>query len=131
MNMTASDAASGPSSTGLHQIVIVGGGPIAIEMAQGFNRLGLPTTVLQKGPGILPRDEPELVQILRQRPAQALPDRPLDVVADGALGDTRRGGDPLVTEFRLELEAQNLFDLAHGTPLGWHRAPLVKIGQLN
>ena len=46
-------------------IVIVGGGPIAIEMAQAFHRLGLPTTVLQKGPGILPRDEPDLVKILQ------------------------------------------------------------------
>ena len=42
-------------------MVMIGGGPIAIEMAQGFNRLGIRTTVLQKGPGILPRDEPELV----------------------------------------------------------------------
>lgn len=42
-------------------MVMVGGGPIAIEMAQAFTRLGIPTTILQKGPGILPRDEPALV----------------------------------------------------------------------
>ena len=47
--------------------------------------------------------------------------RALNVAADGAFGSTRRGGDPFVTEFRLEIEAQNLFDLAHGTPFGWHR----------
>jgi pyruvate/2-oxoglutarate dehydrogenase complex dihydrolipoamide dehydrogenase (E3) component len=45
-------------------VVMIGGGPIAIEMAQGFARLGVRTTVLQKGPGILPRDEPDLVEIL-------------------------------------------------------------------
>jgi len=45
-------------------IVMIGGGPIAVEMAQGFNRLGIRTTVLQKGPGILPRDEPDLVATL-------------------------------------------------------------------
>jgi len=45
-------------------IVMIGGGPIAIEMAQGFTRLGIRTTVLQKGPGILPRDEPDLVATL-------------------------------------------------------------------
>jgi pyruvate/2-oxoglutarate dehydrogenase complex dihydrolipoamide dehydrogenase (E3) component len=45
-------------------IVMIGGGPIAIEMAQAFTRLGIPTTVLQKGPGILPRDEPDLVATL-------------------------------------------------------------------
>jgi len=49
----------GPSS-----VVMIGGGPIAIEMAQGFARLGIGVTVLQKGPGILPRDEPDLVAIL-------------------------------------------------------------------
>jgi pyruvate/2-oxoglutarate dehydrogenase complex dihydrolipoamide dehydrogenase (E3) component len=36
-------------------------------MAQGMHRLGLPITVLQKGPGILPRDEPDLVEILQHQ----------------------------------------------------------------
>jgi pyruvate/2-oxoglutarate dehydrogenase complex dihydrolipoamide dehydrogenase (E3) component len=45
-------------------MVMIGGGPIAIEMAQAFVRLGIRTTVLQKGPGILPRDEPDLVAAL-------------------------------------------------------------------
>ena len=45
-------------------VVLIGGGPICIEMAQGFARLGIGVTVLQKGPGILPRDEPALVAIL-------------------------------------------------------------------
>ena len=49
----------GPSS-----VVMIGGGPIAIEMAQGFSRLGIGVTLLQKGPGILPRDEPDLVTTL-------------------------------------------------------------------
>ncbi len=48
-------------------IVMIGGGPIAIEMAQGFTRLGIRTTVLQKGPGILPRDEPSLVEVLTRK----------------------------------------------------------------
>ena len=49
----------GPSS-----VVMIGGGPIAVEMAQGFARLGMGVTVLQRGPGILPRDEPDLVEVL-------------------------------------------------------------------
>jgi pyruvate/2-oxoglutarate dehydrogenase complex dihydrolipoamide dehydrogenase (E3) component len=44
--------------------VNIGGGPIAVEMVQGFTRLGIPTTLLQKGPRILPRDEPALVDLL-------------------------------------------------------------------
>jgi pyruvate/2-oxoglutarate dehydrogenase complex dihydrolipoamide dehydrogenase (E3) component len=48
-------------------VVAIGGGPIAIELSQGLTRLGLAVTVLQRGPGILPRDEPELVAALTQR----------------------------------------------------------------
>jgi len=44
--------------------VNIGGGPICVEMTQGFTRLGIPTTLLQKGPRILPRDEPALVDKL-------------------------------------------------------------------
>jgi pyruvate/2-oxoglutarate dehydrogenase complex dihydrolipoamide dehydrogenase (E3) component len=47
-------------------LTLIGGGPISIEMAQAFNRLGVRVTVLQKGPGILPRDEPDLVARLTE-----------------------------------------------------------------
>ena len=52
---TIFDRDSAPSS-----LVMIGGGPICIELSQGLHRLGVPVTVLQKRPGILPRDEPEL-----------------------------------------------------------------------
>ncbi|HEX3393331.1 MAG TPA: FAD-dependent oxidoreductase [Acidimicrobiales bacterium] len=45
-------------------VVMIGGGPIAIEMAQGFSRLGIAVTVLQRGGRILPRDEPDLAATL-------------------------------------------------------------------
>ncbi len=41
-------------------LVMIGAGPIAIELAQGLTRLGVPVTVLQKGPGVLTREEPAL-----------------------------------------------------------------------
>lgn len=44
--------------------VNIGGGPISVETVQAFTRLGIPTTLLQKGPRILPRDEPALVELL-------------------------------------------------------------------
>lgn len=49
------------------RVVAIGGGPIAIELAQGLSRLGVGVTVLQRGPAILPRDEPELVALLTRR----------------------------------------------------------------
>lgn len=48
-------------------VVAIGGGPIAVELAQALTRLGAPTTVLQRGPRILHRDEPALVDLLIAR----------------------------------------------------------------
>ncbi len=45
-------------------LVAIGGGPISVEISQAFRRLGIATHTLQKGPGILPRDEPTLVEVL-------------------------------------------------------------------
>jgi pyruvate/2-oxoglutarate dehydrogenase complex dihydrolipoamide dehydrogenase (E3) component len=60
-------------------MVMIGGGPIVVEMAQAFTRLGIRTTVLQKGPGILPRDEPELVSVLTRKLVDEGVDLRLDV----------------------------------------------------
>ncbi|MCA3597437.1 MAG: FAD-dependent oxidoreductase [Methylobacterium sp.] len=45
-------------------LIIIGGGPIGIEMAQAFRRLGSEVTVIEKF-GILARDEPEAVEVVR------------------------------------------------------------------
>jgi pyruvate/2-oxoglutarate dehydrogenase complex dihydrolipoamide dehydrogenase (E3) component len=47
-------------------LLVIGGGPIGIEMAQAHRRLGAQVTVLDVGP-LLPRDDPELVALLAQR----------------------------------------------------------------
>ncbi len=47
-------------------LLIIGGGPIGIEMAHAHRALGAEVTVLQSG-RILPKDDPELVELLRQR----------------------------------------------------------------
>lgn len=46
-------------------LIIVGGGPIGLEMAQAFRRLGSRVTVLERVT-ILPRDEPEAAAVVRQ-----------------------------------------------------------------
>jgi pyruvate/2-oxoglutarate dehydrogenase complex dihydrolipoamide dehydrogenase (E3) component len=51
-------------------VVIVGGGPIAMEMAQGLNRLGVRITLLEREDRLLGRDEPELVDIVASRLAR-------------------------------------------------------------
>jgi pyruvate/2-oxoglutarate dehydrogenase complex dihydrolipoamide dehydrogenase (E3) component len=44
-------------------LIVIGGGPIGVEMAQAHCRLGARVTVLDAGP-VLPRDDPELVASL-------------------------------------------------------------------
>ena len=51
-------------------LLIVGGGPVGVEMAQAFRRLGSAVTLFQRG-RLLPHDEPELVGMLRERLAAA------------------------------------------------------------
>jgi len=48
-------------------LVMIGAGPIAIELAQALNRLGVKVTVLQRGRGVLTREEPELASRLLAR----------------------------------------------------------------
>ncbi|SME90206.1 dihydrolipoyl dehydrogenase family protein [Desulfovibrio gilichinskyi] len=43
-------------------LLILGGGPIAIEMAQAFQRLGCEVTVIQRGDHILSREDPDMAQ---------------------------------------------------------------------
>ncbi|MBK1659630.1 dihydrolipoyl dehydrogenase family protein [Paracraurococcus ruber] len=47
-------------------LLVIGGGPIGIEMAQAHRALGAEVTVLEAA-RILPKDDPELVALLRQR----------------------------------------------------------------
>ena len=46
------------------RVATIGGGPIAVELAQGLTRLGVAVTVLQRAPRVLPKEEPELVELL-------------------------------------------------------------------
>ena len=47
-------------------LIVIGGGPIGCELGQAFCRLGARVTVLEQAE-ILPNDDPELVDILRNR----------------------------------------------------------------
>jgi pyruvate/2-oxoglutarate dehydrogenase complex dihydrolipoamide dehydrogenase (E3) component len=48
-------------------IILLGGGPIGMELAQAMNRLGVSVTVVEMMPEILSREEPEFSGLIRQR----------------------------------------------------------------
>jgi len=48
------------------RLLVLGAGPVGCELAQAFRRLGAEVDLVDQGP-ILPRDDPELVAIVRAR----------------------------------------------------------------
>ena len=48
------------------RLLVVGGGPIGVELGQAFRELGVEVTMIEQGT-ILPRDDPELVSVVRAR----------------------------------------------------------------
>ena len=50
-------------------LLVIGGGPIGMELAQAHRRLGCAVTVIE-GARVLGQDDPELVQVLRDRFAE-------------------------------------------------------------
>ncbi len=74
-------------------LIVIGGGPIGIELAQAHRALGAAVTVLDAGP-LLPRDDPELAALLAGRLAEeGIALRPATAIA----GVERSGGGITVT----------------------------------
>jgi len=48
-------------------LIVIGGGPIGIEMAQAHRLLGARVTVLDVAPRVMAKDDPELVELLVER----------------------------------------------------------------
>ncbi|MGH3875012.1 MAG: dihydrolipoyl dehydrogenase family protein [Pseudonocardiaceae bacterium] len=76
------------------RLAVIGGGPIGVELAQAFHRLGCTVTVLQRGPHLIPRDDAEMIELLEHRFAA----EGIDVRLDTRLSAVRRdGGDIVLT----------------------------------
>ncbi len=75
-------------------LVMIGGGPIATELAQSMVRLGVPTTVLEMSHRLVPRDEPELADRL----GQILRKEGVDLHLATTASAVRKGGDGVIVE---------------------------------
>ena len=75
-------------------LIMIGGGPIATEMAQAMVRLGVPTTVLEMAHRLVPRDEPELADRL----GRILREEGVDLHLATSATAVRPGGDGIVVE---------------------------------
>ena len=95
-------------------VVVLGGGPIGVELAQALNRLGIRVTLLQKGDRLVPRDEPELAELL----AGVLEDEGVDVrLGAEASRVTKERGVKIVESTNGErFEAEEILVAAGRTP---------------
>jgi len=73
-------------------LIVIGGGPIGIEMAQAFGRLGSKVYVIQRDTQILPREDPDMAEVvakqLQQEGVELLTEHnPIKI--EGSKGDIR------------------------------------------
>jgi pyruvate/2-oxoglutarate dehydrogenase complex dihydrolipoamide dehydrogenase (E3) component len=73
-------------------VIVLGGGPMGVELAQAFVRLGIATTIVQDGPNLLPRDEQGLVSVL----TGVLRSEGVEVLLDARPTAARRDADGTV-----------------------------------
>jgi len=52
------------------RLLVLGGGPVGCELAQSFARLGSQVTLLEQAPQLLPREDPDVAELLARRFAE-------------------------------------------------------------
>jgi pyruvate/2-oxoglutarate dehydrogenase complex dihydrolipoamide dehydrogenase (E3) component len=77
-------------------LIVIGGGPVGIELAQAHRGLGCAVTVIDAGP-LLPHDDPELAGLLAQRLTQDGISLKPSVGVAGVAGNARAGSEIIVT----------------------------------
>ncbi|HXX78169.1 MAG TPA: FAD-dependent oxidoreductase, partial [Ktedonobacteraceae bacterium] len=73
-------------------LLIVGGGPVGVELGQAFRRLGTEVTIIQGPPRILPEDDPEVSAII----TEVLQAEGINIVTNTRFIDAKRSGSQKV-----------------------------------
>lgn len=106
-NRDAVEAKEAPES-----LIVLGGGPIGLEIGQSFSRFGTTVTVVEMAPHILPLEEPENAEALEE----VLRGEGIDVHSNSSATGVRRTAEGIAVE------------LGNGTLLGSERL-LVATGR--
>ncbi|MBT7942270.1 MAG: FAD-dependent oxidoreductase, partial [Alphaproteobacteria bacterium] len=76
-------------------LIVIGGGPIGIEMAQAHRHLGVRVTVLEMF-SIMPKDDPELVAVVRRR----LDEDGIDIIEGAAITGVEKTGTGIAVSLK-------------------------------
>jgi len=86
-------------------LIVLGGGPIGLEMGQAFARLGSRVTIIERLPHLLPQEDPELADAL----SSCLTAEGIDIRVSTSAERVSRAGDRRIVEcgggIKLEAEA--------------------------
>ncbi len=119
------------------RLLVIGGGPIGCELAQAFNNLGSVVTQVDLAPRILPREDAEVSELIRQRftkdGIRVLTDH--KVVSfrksdDGGIMEAEHAGQKMEVEFDRVLLAIGRKANVEGFGLEELNMPLTKHGTL-
>ena len=88
------------------RLVVLGGGPIGVEMAQAFSRLGSRVAVVERLPQLLPQEDPQIAEALRE----LLEKEGIEIHTSTSAERVSRDGDMRVVECSggVRLEADQL-----------------------
>ena len=88
------------------RLVVLGGGPIGVEMAQAFHRLGSKVTVVERLPHLLPQEDPEVADALQKK----LVAEGLDILTSTSAEQvsSEAGNKIILCSNNLQLEADQL-----------------------
>lgn len=75
------------------RLLVIGAGPIALELGQAMSRLGSAVTMVEVAPTLLPKSEPELVDMLRGH----LADEGIEIITGVTIEEVRPGPELVVT----------------------------------
>ncbi|HEU4672224.1 MAG TPA: NAD(P)/FAD-dependent oxidoreductase [Candidatus Limnocylindrales bacterium] len=97
-------------------LLVLGGGPTGVELAQVYARFGVPVSVVQSGPRLLPQDHPRNSEAARRA-----------LLRDGV--DVRLGVRALAARPRQTADAPDVVELADGSTATGH-ATLLAVGRV-
>ena len=96
-DVEALDSTSAMTQTTLPtSLLVLGGGPVGVELGQMFARFGVQVTIVQRGPHLLPGEDPVITEVLRE----SLEAEGLEIHTNTEAIRVERAGDGIVVHVR-------------------------------
>lgn len=101
-------------------LIVIGGGPIGIELGQAFRHLGSEVTLIETNSKFLPKESPEIAEVLRQRmegegikfffntSVKEFPSSNQVIIVDKNNNETRLDFDAVLVSIGREFNIENL-----------------------